>query len=268
MGTWSNGSLDFYVEKRISKTPIQNMHQHRSYELYYLVKGTREYFIEDRFLAVKEGDLVIIPKEIFHRTDGDGGLRYLVHFSEAFLEKYFTKECLRPIINSLPFVFRGDLQQCNQLLHWLTCLEVAFEKERDNQEAIFAGYLYQLLFAAANEENTYIPSDHVDERITHIVQYINENFNTISDIDEIAQRFYISKYHLCRLFKKKLGIPLVAYLNTVKIHHACSMIREGDDKLTEVAMQCGFNSSSYFCKVFKKELGVSPAEYRLQHKQR
>ena len=262
------GERDFYVEKRVSKTPLHNMHHHRTYELYYMVKGNREYFIEDRFFAVEEGDLVIIPKEVFHRTEGDGGLRFLVHFSENFLEKYFTAATLHPMLNSLPFVFRGDAQERKYLLYCLSRLELAFEKCSCDREAVFAGYLYQLLFAAANEENTYIHSGHADERITGIVQYINENYSTIDDIEEIAQRFYISKYHLCRLFKKKLGIPLVAYLNTVKIHHACGMIRSGDNKLTEVAMQCGFNSSSYFCKVFKKETGVSPAEYRLQHKQR
>ena len=264
----SMGSRDFYIEKRVNKAQLHNMHHHSSYELYYLVKGSREYFIEDRFFTVEEGDLVIIPKEVFHRTEGDGGLRFLVHFSESFLGKYFTDATLQPLVTSLPFVFRGDRHQQAQLLHCLIRMEAVFEKSTSNREAVFAGYLHQLLFAVVNEENTYIPSDHADVRITGIVQYINENYNTVSDIDEIAQRFYISKYHLCRLFKKKLGIPLVAYLNTVKIHHACSMIREGDDKLTEVAMQCGFNSSSYFCKVFKKELGVSPAEYRLQHKQR
>ena len=192
----------------------------------------------------------------------------MVHFSESFLEKYFTSAALQPVLSSLPFVFRGDAEQRNQLLHCLTRLEAAYEQNSSEGESVFAGYLYQLLFAAAKEENTYIPSDHTDIRITGIVRYINDNYNTVGGVDEIAQTFYISKYHLCRLFKKKLGIPLVSYLNTVKIHHACSLIRERDIKLTEVGMQCGFNSSSYFCKVFKKEIGISPAEYRQRHKQR
>jgi AraC-like DNA-binding protein len=262
------GDRDFYIEKRISKAPLQYMHHHRSYEMYYMVKGNREYFIEDRFFTVEEGDIVIIPKEVFHRTEGDGGLRFLVHFSESFLEKYFTDASMQPVLSSLPFVFRGD-EGCNvQLLHCLTRLEAVYDKDSPDRAAIFAGYLYQLLFTVANEENIYTQSEYADARITGVVRYINENYNTLDGIDEIAQEFYISKYHLCRLFKKKLGIPLVSYLNTVKIQHACSMIRDADAKLTEVAMQCGFNSSSYFCKVFKKEIGLSPVEYRLRHKQR
>ncbi len=260
------GGLDFYVEKRVSKTPLHNMHHHRSFELYYMVKGKREYFIEDRFFTVEEGDLVLIPREVFHRTAGDGGLRFLVHFSEAFMAKYFTAALLHPLLTSLPFVFRGDTLQRGQLLYWLTQMEAAFEKDPVLEAPALAGYLYQILFTSVYGENTYIPTDYSDERITGIVQYINENYNTIGDIAEIADKFYISKYHLCRYFKKNLGIPLVSYLNTVKIRHACTMIRSGSVKLTEVAMQCGFNSSSYFCKVFKKETGISPAEYRVRHR--
>ena len=63
-------------------------------------------------------------------------------------------------------------------------------------------------------------------------------------------------------FKKNLGISLITYLNTIKIRNACRMIKEGCSNLTEVAMQCGFNSPSYFCKVFKKEIGISPTDYR------
>jgi two-component system response regulator YesN len=59
-----------------------------------------------------------------------------------------------------------------------------------------------------------------------------------------------------------LGISLVSYLNTIKIKEACKLIKSGCTNMTQVAIQSGFNSSSYFCKVFKKEKGISPTEFR------
>ena len=78
--------------------------------------------------------------------------------------------------------------------------------------------------------------------------------------------FFISKYHLCRYFRKNLGVSLVAYLNTAKISQACNMMKQGERNMSKIAMECGFNSSSYFCKVFKKERGISPTEYQKKHR--
>ena len=54
----------------------------------------------------------------------------------------------------------------------------------------------------------------------------------------------------------------MTYLNNIKIREACNMIKSGCNNMTEIAILCGFNSSSYFCKVFKKEKGISPTEFR------
>lgn len=261
------GSSDFYIEKQVSKVPLHNMHHHRSFELYYMVKGKREYFIEDRFFTVKEGDLVLIPRSVFHRTAGEGGLRFLLHFSEGFLEEYFTQTALHPLLEELPFVFRGDDSLRERILNVLNSLYSAYCITKEPDEHFLAGSLYQLLFMMRYENNAYIPSKYSDERLTQIIQHINDNYNSIADIDQIAGQFYISKYHLCRLFKKSLGISLVSYLNTIKIREACRMIKTGCTSLTQIAMDCGFNSSSYFCKVFKKEKGMSPTKYRRRLKE-
>lgn len=261
---------DFYMEKEISKAPLLNMHQHRDYELYYLVKGERDYFIEDRFFKVAAGDLVLIPRKVLHRTDGEGGLRYLVHFSGQFLQKFFTPATLEQLMGKLPFVFRPEAKEHGRILAILEEMLQAFSKSQREQtpcdEGLVAGYLYQLLFTMRYTGNTYVPHDYADERITRIIQYINENYSQINDIGQIAEQFFVSKYHLCRFFKKNLGIPLIAYLNAIKIREACRMIKGSNDSLTQIAMRCGFNSSSYFCKVFKNERGISPTEYRKRHK--
>ena len=260
------GGLDFYIEKLVSKVPLHNMHHHRSFELYFMVKGQREYFIADRFFMIHEGDLVLIPKNVFHRTAGEGGLRFLVHFSESFLEKWMTPAALHPLLEELPTVFRGEDLQRRRLNDLLTRMLAEYNRGETDQFTIdnrlLAGCLYQILFTMHYDSNAYVPGDHTDERITRIVHYINEHYDSIIDVEAIAREFYISKYHLCRFFKKNLGISLITYLNTIKIRNACRMIKEGCANLTEVAMACGFNSSSYFCKVFKKEIGISPSDYR------
>ena len=62
-----------------------------------------------------------------------------------------------------------------------------------------------------------------------------------------------------------MGMTLIDYLNTVKIRAACDMIRQKKYNMTDIALGCGFNSSAYFCKVFKQETGLSPREYKSLH---
>ena len=64
------------------------------------------------------------------------------------------------------------------------------------------------------------------------------------------------------MFAKELGVSLISYVNMIKIRAACAMLEANKLSLTEIALECGFNSSSYFCKVFKREVGVSPKAYR------
>jgi AraC-like DNA-binding protein len=112
------------------------------------------------------------------------------------------------------------------------------------------------------KRNHYAPEVYADRRIGEIVRYINDHFAEIEDIEEVAERFYVSKYHLCRIFNKSLGLPLISYLNTIKIRAAAELMQNEKLNLTEIATRSGFNSSSYFCKVFKAEKGVSPTVYR------
>ena len=261
-------SDDFYMEKSTMKQSMHAMHHHPTNELYFLVKGEREYFIEDRFFKIGEGDLVLIPKGQLHRTGGKGATRYLIQFSNEFLARFFTPAATGQLLTGGPTVFRPDDALKDRLGVVFNTLLGEYHKvgytASEESDRVLAGYLYEILFSMMHSANGYTTEAYADARIAKIIKYINENYNHITDIEEIANHFFISKYHLCRIFNKNLGIPLVTYLNTIKIREATAMMKRGSYNLTEIAMECGFNSSSYFCKVFKNEKGISPTEYRKQ----
>ena len=254
----------FYIEKYTNKKPMPDMHYHRTYELYYTIEGERDYFVGDRYFKVRKNDLVYIPPGILHRTEGKGATRFLLYFSRRFAERFFTEETLMNILPDMPFVFRPP--EHDKRLHdaFAALLYDFGEQERDAElkdEMRLAGGMFRLLYHMRTEQNTYAAHDQAEERISLIVKFINENFATIDSLDQIAERFFISKYHLCHTFKRHLGVPLVTYLNTIRIRAACDLLRKGRGKPADIAAACGFNSTSYFCKVFKDEKGMSPGEY-------
>jgi AraC-like DNA-binding protein len=94
------------------------------------------------------------------------------------------------------------------------------------------------------------------------VAYINANFASITGISQIAEQFYISKFHLCRVFREAMKVTVVEYLNRVRIQNACRYLRSSEKDVAEVAMLCGFHDAAYFSNVFKRVMGITPSAYR------
>jgi AraC-like DNA-binding protein len=254
----------FYIEKYTRRQPMTDMHYHRAYELYYTVEGERDYYVGEHHFKLSKHDLLFIPSGMLHRTVGKGATRYLVYFSEHFFSRFFEKETALRLLPDTPFVFSPKNKVAEALQEAFAALLFDFnEQERSPEKADaikLAGGLFRILLLISTEENIYEPPA-VEDRLSLIVKHVNTNFATIEKIEQVAEKFFISKYHLCHLFKEHLGVSLVSYLNTLRIQASCKLLREGKMPMADIAAACGFHSTSYFCKVFKDEKGVSPGNY-------
>ena len=262
---------DFLIEESTMKAPLATMHYHNSYELYYVVKGERDYFIENQFFKAFNNNIVLVPKGLPHRTAGKGATRILVHFTNEFLLRYFSQKIIDDLLYDFkPIVLTPSQDENERLQILFKKMSVEYEKlgkhpqiDKFDDTAIPI-YVFELLYSLKLGNFTPLVQEINDKRINEIINYINTNYSSIESIDNVAEYFFISKYHLCRTWKKNLGISLVSYLNMIKIKAACSFIEKDSDKITDIAMKCGFNSPAYFCKVFKAETGISPREYKNQ----
>lgn len=102
--------------------------------------------------------------------------------------------------------------------------------------------------------------------VSEITDFVNEHFDEIKGVEDTAEKFYVNKCYLCRIFKKVTGIPFVTYLNNVRLNRAAELLVSSRTDISEIATACGFNSSSYFCNIFKAEFGISPRAYRIGNK--
>lgn len=98
-----------------------------------------------------------------------------------------------------------------------------------------------------------------------MVSYIGENYMQDLSIPELAKRFFISRSHLSRTFKKITGLTIIEYLNSVRINHAKKLLRSTDLSVLQISAETGFNSVTHFERTFKKTTGCSPSQYRLLH---
>ncbi|HHX36494.1 MAG TPA: helix-turn-helix domain-containing protein [Clostridiaceae bacterium] len=94
------------------------------------------------------------------------------------------------------------------------------------------------------------------------LQYIDANFQKPISLDDLANHVYLSKSYVSKLFKENVGCTFIEYLNKVRIEHSCDLLLTTDQPISEVALQSGFEDRSYFSKVFKRIMGLTPGQYR------
>ena len=100
-----------------------------------------------------------------------------------------------------------------------------------------------------------------DKKILDILQYINDNINSELSIDSIAEKFYISKFHMMRSFRAETGYTVHNYITNKRLLNARQLISSGE-AATEVCYKCGFRDYSTFSRAYRKMFDESPAGRR------
>lgn len=256
--------IGIYVDQASGKLPMPEMHDHPFHEIYFLQKGERDYFIGDRFYRVTAGDTVIIPPGVLHRTAGGMAHRILVHLAPDYGERCFSP-LLRESLSCLGSVavLRPTGENAQRLSSIYQSLLACYNRQvgAGNEEARLAAYAFELLFLLSDRGQRDEQTEQPPGRMEEIVRYIHENYAAIHSIGELADGFFLSKYHLCHLFTKHLGISIVSYINMIRVRAACRRLDAGERNVTAVAFSVGFNSCAYFCKVFKEQMHITPLEY-------
>ena len=102
----------------------------------------------------------------------------------------------------------------------------------------------------------------IPDKLKQIHEYISENYSRKISLEDLADRFFISKFHLSREYKKIYGTTLGNALTNLRLSHAKSMLRFSDDSIDTIALSCGFQDTGYFIKVFRKAENMTPLQYR------
>ena len=92
--------------------------------------------------------------------------------------------------------------------------------------------------------------------------YIEENYSKDIILDEVSKELQISPYYLSKLFKKRTGNTFIEYLTSVRIEKAKDLLRNSSKSMKEICMEVGYSDANYFSRTFKKNVGVSPTEYK------
>jgi AraC-like DNA-binding protein len=254
-------SIDYMEHK--SDYSMSNFHYHNSYELYFLEQGFHHMLTDDSIFDVGTYDVALFKPNMFHRSQRSHGCaRTCIYFTERFLRMYFTERAVQALLScfdkEIISLSRENFPKVKKLLLLLEKEDVS---QPNNRVFIYLADILNILNESKKSPKAgHTPSAY--ENFAPILSYINQNYNKIEHIQEIADMFYISKFYLCRVFKEATGLTLTQYINNIKIQHACNMLANTNLSILDIGAACGYNSSMYFCKTFKQALSVTPSEFR------
>lgn len=240
------------------KSPYCPLHYHPSYEVFIAVKGTTTLLVDDKLLPVNEKEIVLLKPDIIHKNVGENlHDRYSIHFTNEYLTSYFSDKIAKLLTE--PFNNNKITVVDNIFKIILNLLERI--KKNPRYACIHTAEIITFLTDENNLQST--DTNIPQQKTTDIIlEYIRRNSENISGLDDIANSVHISKQYLCHIFKKETGVTVSDYLNSIRINKACEMLRQSNDSITQIAISCGYNSTPYFCRVFRNIMKVTPKEYK------
>jgi AraC-like DNA-binding protein len=242
-------------------------HYHPEYELTLILEGAGERMVGDSHEYFFPGDLVLLGPGLPHTwVSKVSSAAVVVQFAESFIAPIVQfSECDRirhllgrssqglafpagglglvSAIERLPAA-RG-VGRITQLLEVLQGLAAS----RVTVRALASPY-----FQPAGEKT--------EGRIGKVFQYIHRHSAEAVSLSKVAALINLSESAFCKFFKRATGKTFSDYLSDIRIGHACHLLSESDDTISEIAYRSGFESLTYFNRVFLRKKGVRPRDFR------
>ena len=260
------GSCGTYRLISLPKLPTYRPHGRLDYQILHIASGKAHFFFDGNEQIVPAGNMVIYrPKEEqrYYYYGVDQTEVYWVHFTgkdaKKILRKYGIKDNIHVIRTGT------DLEYKYLFLQMIQELKLC----RADYEELLALHLEHLLIRI---HRALLTKPH-SKSLTHIkeidaaVRYFHENYHTEININEYAASHHMSVSWFIRGFKEYTDSTPTQYILSLRISNAQTLLENTDYNVTEIAELIGYDNPLYFSRLFKKQVGVSPSDFRKQLRQ-
>ncbi|MCR4762513.1 MAG: AraC family transcriptional regulator [Lachnospiraceae bacterium] len=265
--TYISGSFHILDESHHAGYIMAQYHYHEPIEVFILTKGRCRFWVDGDLHELRPSQLILFPRNTSHKIHVETPIHNLTfHFSEEYIRECYPAEIAERLL--LP------LGTCRVIT--LTTKSMAQIRRIVDEMASVPGWEYlhlaelirilTLYRSQTHKKNAAAaPESETAERFSQILQFINDNYASVTSIAEVSDRLHVSESSLCRMFRSKLDSTPTEYINRLKIEYACNRLVESHRSVTQIGHDCGFESCSYFVRVFKRVTGCTPSQYREQN---
>lgn len=253
---------------------ISRPHIHSEIELLYISSGSLRAYNSETGVDAETGEIIFINSRIVHETLSlsDGTKYCLIQFDISEMAQNHLKNSskyLRRFLSSSEcamYVFKNGDKKTDELKGYLgEIIKESIEKRKSYEMYIGADTYKIIAFLHRNgillNEANYFESGTI-ERVLPVLNYIDAHYKEEIKLDDLSRVVNLNPYYFCRLFKKATNSTFTEYLNFVRICKAEKLIITGANTISEISMDVGFSSVSYFNRIFKRYKGCTPSVYK------
>ena len=280
-----HGTTDFPVEYYYidSSHPRYNMplHWHKEWEIIHIIEGFFTVHADDAVYTARQGDTLLIRDGMLHGGTPQDCVYECLLFDlhRLFYSLDMVKKYLRPIYhqNILPEIYY-PAAEFPEIASVISGLFDAYRMPpsenptavslRNPLELIIFGHISQL-FSIIFKKNYYSVSSaelplntHKIDLLKTVLEYIEQHYASPLSLSELSAVANMNPKYFCRFFRSITHQTPMDYVNMYRIEKAAAMLHSTRLPITDICMECGFNDSSNFIKVFRKYKNMTPKQYR------
>lgn len=243
------------------------VHHHDFYEVYYLLNGSVEYWVDGRIIRMEPGDILLINPQELHRPllnpETKVYERIVLWINKGFLER-IAGDISRCFDQSLPNRICPADKDRPMLKARMHELVREFYSREYGSELFSTGLFLQLMVQLNRMALRTEKADKEEGQLSVLVQktmdYIRDHISEPLSLEAIASVMYVSKYHLAHAFSREVGVSLYRYIMLRRLLLARQLLLTGQSA-GQVSSNCGFFDYASFYRAFKAEYGLSPRAY-------
>jgi len=245
-------------------------HYHPEYELTYIVKGKGKRFVGDSYQDFEPGDLVLLGSMLPHTWVSETSHQenceaIVIQFSNDFIEPLFRYAEITSI--------RDLLQQSKTGLHFKPVkndVRLLLEEIASNKGPVAFTSLINVLHLLSGANYSPLSSEHFkafnssrnQQRINKVFLYVQQNYTSAVSLQNAAALVHLSESAFCKFFKRISGKTFSDYVNEIRVAKACELLIETDKPIEQIAFETGFESQTYFNRIFLRKKASRPKDYR------
>lgn len=233
-------------------------HLHDAVEMIYVTSGTVELGVGEELYHMEKGDFAVVFPNVIHHYQvfGTGKNEGIYIFMEPAMLPSFYDE-LQKFSPQYPIIEKENLPA-----DIVNAIKVLMDAKSDNRMLVQAYTQVILAHIFSNmkmTEKEYVGGNDI---IYKAVEYVAKNFREEICLDKMAYDLGVSKYVLSRMFAKTFHCNFNQYINGVRLNYATAYLKNLHEPITDICLDCGFESQRTFNRVFKEKYKMSPREYR------
>lgn len=250
------------------------LHWHKEFQFVLVTEGQVQYTVESETFVLKTGQGVFINSNLLHtsasyKCDNSTLICFDIKPSLLQLNPYLDDKYIQLITSPNQFSYLKLIEEDGwqkDIVEHLKKMEVIYEKEDYSYELSFISHLLEILSLILRHvsPDRFVEklAGHSNDRIKNMVTYIHNHYSEKVTLDDIAKAGNISRSECCRFFKKMTRLTPIEYLTNYRLNQSVYLLENIQLSITEIAVEVGFSSTSYFIHKFKQHIGYTPKEFQ------